>query len=331
VLEHPSGGPRVKTVACLAGVSLERDVPCEEIHDYIQEAENLVWVDVQDPGPAEVAMLEEEFGFHSLALEDAAMGQQRPKVDEYKSYVFAVTYAAASGRDTRKVQTIEVDLFIGRNFLVTLHRGRVPALEEAYTRWTRGGQTLREGIGFLVYAVMDAIVDSYAPISHAIEDELEETQLQMFTGFREGSVQHLLALKRTLFALRRVLNPLREIFHLFLRRDRPLFSAETGIYFQDVYNHLLRILDTLEIEREMVSGALDAYLAVKGDQLNTTMKLLTSLSVVVGLMDCLLDAYGMGLSGTPFLHAPWGFWGVMFLEIILIAVALLVSRRLGWL
>src|SRR5262245_41385235 len=107
----PVGAPKVKTVACLGSVSLERDVPTEEIRDYIREPGNLVWMDVQDPGPAELSMLLEEFGFHPLALEDVATGQQRPKVDEYKGYMFVVTYGVVPSADTTELRTFEVDLF----------------------------------------------------------------------------------------------------------------------------------------------------------------------------------------------------------------------------
>src|SRR5215210_3257583 len=102
-------------------------------------------MDVQDPGPEELSMLLEEFGFHPLALEDVAKGQQRAKVDEYKGYMFVVTYGVVAGRRQTDARTIEVDLFIGRNYVVTIHRGPVPALQDAYGRWTRGGAMLREG------------------------------------------------------------------------------------------------------------------------------------------------------------------------------------------
>jgi magnesium transporter len=171
--ETAAAAPRVKTVACVGGVSLERGVATEEIHDYIKEAGNLVWVDCADPGPEELSMLLEEFGFHPLALADVAKGQQRPKVDEYKGHLFAVTYCVATGSTLKELQTAEVDLFIGRNYVVTIHRGRVPALEDALARWTRGGPMMREGVGFLVYTLMDALIDTYFPIIDAIEAAIE--------------------------------------------------------------------------------------------------------------------------------------------------------------
>ena len=131
--------------------------------------------------------------------------------------------------------------------------------------------------------------------------------------------------------LRRVLYPLREIFNLFLRRDQPLFSANTLVYFQDVYDHILRILDVLDIERDMVASTLDAHLAVVSNQLDETMKTLTVITVVVALAGSVFGAWGMNFEVIPLATASWGFWGVMGSTITLIVIALVVSRRRGWL
>jgi magnesium transporter len=323
----PPAAAQVKIVACRSGVSLERDVPRDELQEYLHNPDDLLWVDVQDPGPDELDFLEEEFGFHPLALEDVVKGRQRPKVDEYKGYVFVVCYGVEPGCSTREVRTFEIDLFIGRNYVVSLHRGRPPALLDALARWTRGGELLREGVGFLVYAIMDAIIDSYFPVIDAIEDEVGETELEMFTRFRGGGVQGLLELKRSLFTLRRLVNPLREAFHLFLRRDRPLFTPNTFVYFQDVYDHILRILDVLEVERDMVGGAVDAYMSVSSNRLEATMKILTVVSVVSGIADCVFDAWG----SAPITTGWWGWCVVIGGTTLLSVLALLISWKRGWL
>lgn len=329
--ESPDAPPRVKTVACLGGISLERGVDEEDIHDYLSDASNLIWMDVQDPGPAELSMLLEEFGFHPLALEDVSRGQQRPKVDEYKGYLFVVTYGVASGSDFNALQTVEVDLFIGRNYVVTVHRGRMPALEEAAQRWTRGGAMLREGVGFLVYTVMDALIDSYFPVIDNIEVCVDDVELEMFTSFREQDIQGLLKLKRTLVALRRVLYPLRETFHTFIRRDHPFFTANTRVYFQDVYDHVLRILDVLDIEREMVTGATEAYLTVLSNRLNMTMKTLTVITICVAIAGIVFGAWGMNFDAIPLAKTPGGFWLVFGGTLALVAGALVYSWRRRWL
>src|SRR5262245_11901422 len=208
-VEPAAAAPRLRAVACLSGLSLERGVPAGEIHDYIQEIDNVVWVDFQDPGRAELAMLIDEFGLHPLALEDAAHGQRRPKVEEFKGYLLLVTQAAVSGAGAGELQTTEVDLFIGRNYVVTIHRGGVPGLESALARWMRGGPMLREGVGFLIFAVLDAIIDSYSPSIGAIEDGIDAAEVAVLTRSDDAGVMGLLRLKRELSALRRVLYPLR--------------------------------------------------------------------------------------------------------------------------
>jgi magnesium transporter len=322
---------KIKTMACLGGVSLERGVDTGEIRDYIREAENLVWMDVQDPGPEELSMLLEEFGFHPLALEDVARGQQRPKVDEYKGYLFVVTYTVLAGSTAGDLRTVEVDLFVGRNYVVSIHRGRVPALEDAAARWTRGGGMLREGVGFLVYSLMDAIIDAYFPIIDGIEDVVDNSELEMFTTFQQENIQALLKTKRTLVTLRRVLHPLREIFQVFLRRDHPFFSANTRVYFQDVYDHVLRILDVVDIERDMVTGALEAYLTVISNRLNRTMKTLTVITICVAIVGSVFGAWGMNFQTMPLHDSPWGFWLLSGGTIGLVATALWISWKKHWL
>ncbi len=322
----PPGTPRLKALACLGGVSLERGVPTAEIHDYIQEADNVVWVDVQDPGPSELALLVDEFGLHPPALEGAAHGQRRPKVDEYKGYSLLVTYVAVPGEDAKVLRTTEVDLFIGRNFVVSIHRGRVPALEEALARWTRGGARLREGVGFLVYAVMDAMIDSFAPSLADIEEEIEETEIAVFSRSDEESVRDLLRLKGTLASLRHELLPLRAIFQVLLRHDHPFFPGSTEVYLREVYDHLLRILDVLDAGRERAAAAMDASLAIASHRLNKTMKTLAVITVAMAVVGSVFGAYGMNFQVMPLSGAPWGFWLVAVGTIGLVATALLV----GW-
>jgi magnesium transporter len=328
--DRPAVAPRVKAVACLGGVSLERGVPAGEIHDYIDEPDNVVWVDVEDPGPAEIALLIDAFGFHPLALENAADGQRRPKADEFKGYLLLVTYAAVPGADTQGLPTAEVDLFIGRNYVVSIHRGRVPALDEALARWTRGGPMLREGVGFLVYEVLDAIIDSFAPFIAGIEDTIDETEIAVLTRSDEEGVRSLLRLKRDLAALRSVLFPLRSVFQVLLRRDHPFFPGNTEVYLREVFEHVLRILDDLDAERDLATSALEASLAINANRLNQTMKTLAVITVAVAVIGSVFGAYGMNFQALPLASAPWGFWVVSLGTIALVAAALLVGWWLGW-
>lgn len=324
------GAPRVKTIACLGGVSLERGVPSDEIHDYIRDAHNLVWVDVQDPGPPELSMLAEEFGFHPLALEAVTREEQRPKLDEYKTYLLLVSCAVVDGGAPGELRIVEVDLFIGRNYLVSIHRGPLPALDEAVARWTRGGSMLGEGVGFLLYAVLDALLDAYLPRIGEIEDEIGELEAAMPSVSDDEGVQRLLRVKRTLVGLRRALYPLREIFQVLLRRDHPLFLDNSEVYLRELSNRVLRILDALETEREMVAGALDASLTVSSNRLNRTMKRLAVITVCVAAVASVFGAYGMNFQVIPLAATPWGFWAVCLGTIAVVGVGLVVARARGW-
>jgi magnesium transporter len=322
--------PRVKTVACLAGISLERGVPADDIPDYIRDADNLVWVDVQDPGPAELAMLVDVFGLHPLALEDAAQGQRRPKVDESKGGLVLVAYAVVPGGAGAEPETAEVDLFLGRNYLVSLHRGRVPALEDALARWTRGGQLLREGVGFLVSTVLDAVIDSFAaPLDH-VEEEIAKAETDVFAGADEDGVRNMLRLKRAVADLRRVLYPLREVFPVLLRRDHPLFPGQAQALLRDVYDHVLRLLDDLDTEREMVAGALEASLTVSANRLNKTMRTLAVITVAVAAVSSVFGAYGMNFEEIPLAKHPTGFWLISGGTVAAIVAAFLAGRWRRW-
>ena len=177
----------------------------------------------------------------------------------------------------------------------------------------------------------DALINAYFPIIDAIEEKLDEIELEIITESGPSSVQKLLSLKRGLFTLRRILQPLREIFNVFLRRDQPLFSANTVVYFQNVYDHVLRILDVVDIERDMVTAALEAHMTVISNRLNATMKTLTVVSVVLGAGAAVFGAWGMNVGGVPWGEHSWGFWIVVVGMLVLVAAALFVARRRRWL
>jgi magnesium transporter len=322
--------PRVRTVACLSGVSLERDVPEEHIRECIRTPEHVTWVDVEDPGEREIAMLLEEFGFHPLALEEATKGHQRPKIAEYKGYILVVTYGVLSVAGAQ-LHASEVDIFIGRNYAVTIHKDPFPALEEAYRRWIRGGAMLREGIGFLVFTIVDSVIDSYFPVLDVLEDELDETELSIFSDQQKDSVQGLLATKRQLATIRRVLSPLRESFSILLRGDHPILTPNTTIHFQHVYDNILRILDAVDVQRDLVTSSLDAQMTVVSNRLNHTMRALTVITVVVAIGGMVFGAWGMNFSRVPFSDEPWGFPAVLLGTVALIGMVLMFSRKRGWL
>jgi magnesium transporter len=323
--------PKLRAIACVGGLSIERNIPTTEISDYIKDRSNLVWLDVQDPGEEELAMLTEEFGFHPLSIEDVSHAGQRPKVDDYKGYLFVVAYTVPQQALAHDLDPVEVDLFIGRNYLVTVHRGRVAAMDEAFLRWTRGGELMRDGIGYLVYSVLDTMVDAFFPVLDQIEDEVEEAELTLLTQHDGAKMASLLKIKRTLVTLRRLVGPMRDVFNSLLRREQALFEAQTRIYLQDVYDHLLRIIDAIESEREMLSSAIEAYLTVLSNRLNSTMKTLTLITVIVAFVGAVFGAWGMNFDNIPFAESPLGFWLVLTGTVAIVGTGVWLAWRRNWL
>ncbi len=325
-----AGNGDVSVRLCEPGVEGCRPLKPARISDVLSQPDILLWVNVRDPGPAELEMLRDEFGFHRLALEDAARQQQRPKVDEYPGYFFVVLYVPLPAEDDAPVRIVEVDLFVGRNYLVTLHRGEIPALEEADQRWEKADAELRDRVGFLVYTVVDALIDDYFPVVDTIEDRLDAVELALFQGNRGAQPTELLAVKRSLFTLRKAVYPMREVFNTFLRRDNALFPEETYPYFQDVYDHVLRLLDTIDIQRDMATGVLDAHLAIISNRLNETVKTLTTVAICVAVAGAVFGAWGMNFKNVPLDYLGLkGFAVLCGAVVILIGLALLWARKRG--
>ena len=253
------------------------------------------------------------------------------KVDEYKGYLFVVTHSIRSCTNLQNIDLCEVDLFVGRNYLVTVHRGTAPPLDDAFTRWVSGGDMMKEGVGYLVYIVLDSLVDAFFPVLDAIEEHMEDAEFELFSGTGTSHVPQLLKLRRSLMHLRRVISPLREVFNAFLRREQSLFTPQTRIYLHDVYDHVLRILDALEMEREMLSGAVEANLSVLSNRLNATMKTLTGITIVVAMMGAVFGAWGMNFDHMPLAHHPAGFWVLFLGTMSVIGTSLWWAWRRRWL
>jgi magnesium transporter len=300
------------------------------ISDVLDDPGTVLWVEVNDPGPAELEMLREEFGFHRLALEDAAKQRQRPKVDEYPDYYFVVLYAPLPAGQDGQLETMEVDLFVGRNYVVSLHPGEFPLLHEAMQRWERTDPELRQDVGFLLHTITDTIIDAYFPIVDALEDRLDTMELALFRPDGAFNAEELLTVKRSLYTLRKAIYPLREVFNVFLRRDQALFTAEAYPYFQDAYDHVLRLLDIIDVERDMVTSTLEAQLSVVSNRLNETMKRLTVVAVCVAILGAVFGAWGMN-----FTHVPLDKLGLLGFSIVsgsallLVGLTLILARRYG--
>ncbi|GIW03664.1 MAG: magnesium transport protein CorA [Thermomicrobiales bacterium] len=301
------------------------------ISEIIRSRDDLLWVDVSDPEPEDERLLAEEFGFHPLAIEDAVRHHQRPKTDMYDGFIFIVFYALHCS-DAGTVHPAQVALFVGRNYVVTVHPGHVPELEAVRQRWCSNVNHLsRRRLSLLVHAILDTIVDGYFPVIDAVSERIEDVEARIFERFDPESQREVFGLKKELLEIRRVVAPGRDALNVLLRRDSPVFDEEAFVYFQDVYDHVLRIVDAVDVYRDLLSSALDAYLSVTSNRLNQIMKTLTASSIILMSMTLVASVYGMNFEHIPELHWQFGYAWALGLMAIIGGSLVVLFRRINWL
>lgn len=302
----------------------QRVIDPHEISDLLPNDGNVIWLDIQDPTLGDLELLRREFGFHELALEDVAKQHQRAKVDQYDGYYFVVFYAIEP--DTLR----EVNLFIGENYVVTIHRGELPAISETVERWQQNRDKLQHGIGLLVYSLMDAIVDGYFPVVDGIAERVDEIEQEIFRRASRESLEDVFALKKRLLSLRRILVPERDVMNVLARRDQPIFGEEVTVYFQDVYDHLLRVVESVDLYRDQLSSTLDAYLSMASNRLNETMKRMTAFATILMSVTLVASIYGINFEYMPELNWPLGYaWALGLMATVAGGLAA-IFRKLDW-
>jgi len=307
------------------------DLPPEDIDRYVAQPETLVWVALKDPAPEELEAMRDEFGLHELAVEDARHGHQRPKIEEYGDSLFVVMHTVDVGGEGELVAG-EVALFVGRNYLLSVRRDSPQGFAGVRARCEREPELLRQGAGFVLYAILDAVVDRYFPVLEALETELEEAEEHIFAGGQaRASIEGLYGLKRKIARLQRAVRPLLEATGKLHGGRVPAVCAGVQEYIRDVYDHLVRIDQSVEGLRETASTAMAVNLALISLQENETTKRLAAYAALVAVPALFAGVYGMNFEHMPGLRWPLAF--PAFLGMVT-AVDLFLWTRLrksGWL
>lgn len=311
---------------------LTSEVSIHDISQLIKEPGHVLWVDVIDPTDQDFRTLEDEFGFHPLAIEDATRRHQRAKFDAYDGYFFIAFYCLSENQTTGAIDAHQVSIFSGKGYLVTIHDGGLELFDELKRRLEHEDLRINnQSAGFFLYLVLDEIVDRYFPLIDQLSDRIESIEEQIFDHFRPSSQKEVFRLKRDLLAVRRAITPERDVMNILVRRENALFDAETILYFQDVYDHILRCVDTIDTYRDLLTSELDAYLSVMSNRLNQVMKTLTASSIILMSMTLVASVYGMNFDNIPELHLHYGYYGALGLMAIIGVVLLLAFRRIDWL
>lgn len=330
------------------------DVPHTSIAEVLKDPRNIVWLDIQGPTDEDIAVLREDFGFHPLAVEDAIRAHERPKVDAYdlstgsslppqinggtagavppdssrNSYYFVVFYAAVYDPTEDHIIPRAISLFIGANFLVTVHRDDISHVSDTLARWQASNSPLGHRVGALVHALLDALVDDYFPLMDQVADRVEDLEDAIFIHFTEESIETIFRLKKGLLNARRIIAPERDVLNVLLRRQLPVFTSEDVAYLQDVYDHIVRVTDSIDTYRDLLSSALDSYLSLQSNKLNQIVKILTIASIIL-MADALITGfYGQNFKYFPGLDFRIGsFWSLILMAVTTAGLALYFRWR----
>ncbi len=311
-------------------LGFSREMDLANLKGILEDKRAVLWLDVADPSQEELELLRREFGFHELALEDATLPHQRPKLDEYEQFYFLVFYSVQLG-EKAELAMAELDLFVGPNYLVAVHKSPVSEIEEGLRRWERNGSVLGHGVGALVYALLDSLVDRYFDLADQVAEQVGALEQLILEGADRGTVQSVFALKKRLLALRRVLGPERDALGVLMRQDIPLLDGKTIVYLRDVYDHLVRITDTVDLHSDLLTNALDVYLSSISNRLNQVMKTLTSVTIILMSVALISGIYGMNFKNMPELDWPLGYlWALGLMGAVGGGLYLLLKRK-DWL
>ncbi|MGH2348501.1 MAG: magnesium/cobalt transporter CorA [bacterium] len=306
--------------------------PAAPLDTLLAGADGVVWVDMTGPTDADVAVLRDVFHFHPLAIEDATHREQRPKIDEYGSYIFLTVHVPeaglASGGD---VVLDEIDIFAGSGYVVTVHAQAAAVLTAALARLQRAPGILRPFADFVLYTIVDGCVDTYFPIIDDLDDVLDGIEDRLLASPTPETLHQLFTSKQALIHLRRVAAPLRDLFNTLTRRDLPFLRPQIQVYFLDVYDHLLRITDMVDTQRDLVAGAMDIYLSAVNNRLNENVSRLTVITAALALASFVTGLYGMNFARLhPDVAWPYGFWFALGLIGVLVGTMVWAFRRLKW-
>lgn len=320
------------TATCLNIASRQfGDCPPANISELRRDAQNVIWADVSDPTSQDFIDLADEFGFHHLSIEDCRNEHQRPKVEEYTGYYFIVLYEASLAGPNDILELRELNIFLGKNYLVTVHSRPIRGIETAKRLWGEWSDRAELGSGLLAYLLIDAIVDDYMPLLDIVSERMDNLEDSIFGEWRPEVIEEIFMVKKKLLYLRRAITPLRDVFNTLLRREQPLFPREAQVYFQDIFDHLIRIADSIDTLRDMLSSTMEAYLSVSGNRMNMVMKRLTSISTILMSATLIAGIYGMNFIFMPELRWRYGYifaWS----SILGVGLALYAYlKKVGWL
>jgi magnesium transporter len=304
----------------------------DQIQSALARDDQFVWIGLYEPEQSLLRQVQQQFGLHDLAIEDAINAHQRPKLELYEDSVFVVLRTAQRVPSTGRLEFGETHVFLGRNYIVTVRHGSLRSHVSVRQRCEATPQLLSQGPGYVLYALMDFIVDQYLPIVRQIEEEVQELEgVVLDDPTASDATARIYLLKRDLVSLRRAVSPLADVCNRLLRFDIPHIPADTRPYFRDVYDHIMRLNESIDAQRELLTSALEAHLSLMTVAQNEHMKRITAWAAMIAVPTMIAGVYGMNFAYIPELQWKYGYF-LALASMVVASLALYVGfRRSRWL
>jgi len=285
----------LRTLCFIPGEDMRADIPVKEFSTLLKNPEALLWVDFVGEKPeACESILTGIFRFHPLAVDDALTETHTPKIDDWNDYVYIVLNAMeVVNVDTFEIITKELDVFLGKNFVVTHHDEPIACIDTALAACQRDRRYTSHGPDHLLYKIIDDLVADYWPMVENLDTEIDALEDEIFAQPRPDLLQRIFTMKRTLVAMRRIIAPQREVLNKLARDDFEVVDERDRIFFRDIYDHLVRLHDLNESMRDLVGGVLDTYLSVVNNRMNDVMKTLTGITTLFMPISFVTGFFGM--------------------------------------
>jgi magnesium transporter len=329
------GGSTMSGVVNCAAYAAGRrlvDVRLKEVGEMLKHPNQFIWIGLHEPEEELLREVQLQFGLHDLAVEDAHRAHQRPKLEHYGDGLFVVLRTAQMNREQHRIDCGETHIFIGPQYVVTVRHGPSLSYAELRARCEATPRLLAKGVGFVLYALMDFVVDQYFPLVDALESELGQLEEEIFgETFSRATTARIYNLKRNVLEAKRAVSPLVDICNRLLRFDLELIPEDTQPYFRDVYDHVVRINEMVDTLRELLTTALEANLSLISVSQSESMKKLAGWAAIIAVPTMVAGVYGMNFESMP--ELKWSFGYPIVMAAMVLACALLYRgfRRSGWL
>ena len=317
--------------------NLKTDISKDDIASLLQEKKSLLWIDLDKSTDEELRILSDIFHFHHLAVEDCAHYTDLPKIDEFEDHLFIVIHGVLYDTKKDEVHKPELDIFVGKHYVVTVHNEPLKTVNLNLEKVRTDPAIFSKGADFLLYNLIDVLVDNYISLLDYWDDKIERLEDKILSGEIKDIMPEIIDIKRKILGLRRSIGPQRDIISKLSRRDSAVISNKNVIYFRDIYDHMVRVYEILEVNRELLTGTFETYLSTVSNRMNEIMKRLTIVATIFMPLTLIVGIYGMNFNpavsrwNMPELNWPYGYISVMGLMAVIALGMILYFRRKKWL